>query len=274
MKKLMFSVAISVYKNDNAEHFDTALDSITEKQSVKPDEIVLVVDGPVSDDINAVIKKYEGNYNLKVIRFEKNQGLGIALKNAVENASNDIIARMDSDDIALPDRFEQQLKCFYEDSDLDIVGGDISEFIGAEDNIVSKRRVPLSDKDIKEYMKTRCAMNHVSVMFKKDAVLKVGNYVDWFWNEDYYLWIRMWEAGCFFKNTGTVLVNVRIGADMYKRRGGMKYFKSEKGLQRYMLDKHLIGYRTYMLNIIKRLVLQVLMPNSLRGWVFKRFARK
>ena len=274
MNNIPFSVAISVYKNDNAEHFDVALNSITDKQTVKPDEIVLVVDGPVSDDINAVIKKYDELYNLKVIRFEKNQGLGIALKTAVENSSNELIARMDSDDIAVADRFEQQLKSFEEDENIDIVGGDISEFVGPEDNIVGIRKVPTKDAEIKEYMKTRCPLNHMSVMFKKAAVLEVGNYIDWFWNEDYYLWIRMLENNCRFANTGTVLVNVRTGADMYKRRGGMKYFKSEKELQKYMLDKKLIGYGTYFINVIKRLILQVLMPNAVRGWVFRTFARK
>lgn len=269
-----FSVAISVYKNDNADFFDRALESITDKQTVKPDEIVLVVDGPVNSNIDSVIEKYDQKYNLKVIRFEKNQGLGTALKTAVENASNEIIARMDSDDIAVENRFEQQLGLFASNSDIDIVGGDITEFIGQENNVVGKRVVPVGDSEIKVYMKKRCPFNHMSVMFRKSSVLKVGNYMDWFWNEDYYLWIRMLENNCVFANTGTVLVNVRTGTDMYKRRGGMRYFKSEKALQKYMLDKHLIGYGTYLMNVIKRLILQVLMPNTLRGWVFRTFARE
>lgn len=271
---MKFSVAMSVYKNDNAQHFDRALESITAFQTVKPSEIVLVVDGPVDDKLNGVIKKYEFAYPIfKVIRLDKNGGLGNALKLAVENASYDLIARMDSDDVSLPTRFEQQLAFFESDSSVDIVGGDISEFIGEEDNIVACRKVPISDQKIKDYMRVRCPFNHVSVMYKKSAVLNAGGYLDLFWNEDYFLWIRMQLAGAKFANTGTILVNVRTGADMYARRGGKRYFQSEKYLQKYMLEHKMIGYPTYISNVAKRLIVQRCLPNRLRGWVFRKFAR-
>ena len=270
-----FSVAMSVYKNDSPEHFDMALASITIEQSVKPDEIVLVVDGPVPVGVNSVIDKYEALFPsvFQIVRLEKNGGLGNALKLAVENANHELIARMDSDDIALPTRFEQQLMCFEAEPKLDIVGGDITEFIGEADNIVGKRVVPQNDTDIKTYMQTRCAMNHVTVMYKKSAVLEVGNYIDWFWNEDYYLWIRMLQDGYIFANTGTVLVNVRTGEDMYQRRGGKRYFQSEKGLQDYMLEHKIINRSTYCMNILKRWIVQIVLPNSVRGWIFRTFAR-
>lgn len=270
-----FSVAMSVYKSDNPDFFDRALSSITDEQTIIPNEIVLVVDGPVNDEINAVIDKYEGKYEIfKVIRLEQNGGLGNALKIAVENATHDLIARMDSDDVSVPTRFERQLKYFETNPEIDIVGGDITEFIGEENNIVGKRSVPLSNESIREYMKTRCAMNHVSVMYKKKAVESAGGYQDWFWNEDYYLWIRMWLNGTVFANTGSVLVNVRVGEEMYQRRGGSKYFESEKGLQDYMLKNKMINHSTYIKNVAKRLIIQKLMPNKLRGWVFRTFARK
>ena len=123
-------------------------------------------------------------------------------------------------------------------------------------------------------MKTRCAMNHVSVMYKKASVINAGGYQDWFWNEDYYLWIRMWLNGAKFANTGTVLVNVRVGEEMYQRRGGAKYFNSEKGLQDYMLQHNMINYITYLNNVGKRFVVQKLLSNKIRGWVFRTFARK
>lgn len=270
-----FSVAISVYKNDVPEHFDTALASITTEQTVKPDEIVLIVDGPVPNGVNLVIDKYTELYPdmFQVVRLKKNGGLGNALRLAVEKANNELIARMDSDDIALPNRFEQQLMFFNQNPELDIVGGDITEFIGEPCNIVGKRMVPQNDEDIKVYMKVRCAMNHMTVMYKKSAVLKAGNYIDWFYNEDYYLWIRMQQSGCNFANIGSVLVNVRTGTDMYQRRGGKKYFQSEKRLQDYMLDQKMISRSTYCLNVIKRWVVQIALPNSVRGWVFKTFAR-
>ena len=239
-----------------------------------PDEIVLVVDGPVSEELNKVIVKYEKKYDaFYVIRLEKNGGLGNALKMAVETARYELIARMDSDDVSSPTRFEEQLKYFATHPKTDIVGGDITEFIGAEDNIIGKRVVPQTNDEIREYMKTRCAMNHVSVMYKKSSVQAAGGYQDWFWNEDYYLWIRMWLNNAVFANTGTVLVNVRVGEEMYQRRGGDKYFKSEKGLQDYMLQHKMIGVSTYIKNVGKRLIVQKLLPNKLRGWVFRTFAR-
>ncbi len=269
-----FSVAMSVYKNDNAEFFDVALQSITESQTVMPSEIVLVVDGPVGENIDSVIEKYSGKYEgFKVVRLSENGGLGNALKIAVENCTNELVARMDSDDIAVSDRFEAQLAQM-EETDADICGGFITEFIDEPDNIVSQREVPLADCDIKEYMKKRCPFNHMTVMFKRSKVMEVGNYQHWHYNEDYYLWIRMQEAGCKFANTDKVLVNMRVGEKMYQRRGGWKYFKSEKALQKYMKKHKIIGFGTYFMNVTKRFIIQVLLPNRLRGWVFKKFARK
>lgn len=277
MKHPLFSVAMCVYGGDNPEWFDRALQSITVEQTVKPDEIVVVVDGPVPKGIRDVIDKYTeifgGGGSLNAIYLKENKGLGNALRVAVKNCTHKIIARMDSDDISVADRFEQQLSAMMYDDSIDIIGGDITEFIGKEDNIKAVRKVPVTDMDIRKYMRTRCPLNHVTVMYKKKAVQTAGGYLDWHYDEDYYLWIRMMECGAVFANTGTVLVNVRVGEDMYQRRGGLKYFKSEAKLQKYMLDHKLIPISTYISNWTKRFVLQVLMPNSLRAWVYKRFAR-
>lgn len=269
-----FSVAMSVYRSDDPQFFDRALASITQLQTAMPDEIVLIVDGPVGDGLNRVIRKFEERYPIfQIIRLEKNGGLGNALKLAVECAGNELVARMDSDDVSMPTRFRQQLDYFAAHPQADIVGGDISEFIGGEENVVGTRRVPESNEAIRAYMKKRCALNHVSVMFRREAVLKAGGYLDWFWNEDYYLWIRMWLDGAVFANTGTVLVNVRTGEEMYQRRGGWKYFKSEAGLQSLMLKKGMIRLPRYLLNVGERFVMQVLLPNRLRGTVFRKLAR-
>lgn len=275
MELMPFSVAISVYAKDNPAYFDRALESITEKQTIIPDEIVLVVDGPIPEESNSVIKKYASRYSIfNIIRLEKNGGLGNALKIAVDNAKFELIARMDSDDIAASDRFEQQLNFLSKNPKVDIVGGDISEFIDDEENIVAYRKVPTTDGEIKNYLKKRCPFNHGAVMYKKTSVMNAGGYMDLFWNEDYYLWIRMVENGAVTANTGTILVNVRTGKDMYKRRGGRKYFKSEKFLQKYMLKHKIIGFGTYISNVAKRFIVQVLLPNNIRGWVFKKFARR
>lgn len=271
-----FSVCTSVYKNDKPEFVRVALDSMLVHQSVKPDEIVLVQDGPVPDDLSSLLSEYEGKYSdvMHIIRLEKNWGLGNALRLGVENAKYDIIARMDSDDICMPDRFEKQLAYLEAHPECDIVGGQITEFIDTPDNIVGKREVPCDNEAIYHYMRSRCALNHPTVMFKKKAVLDAGNYQDWFWNEDYYMWIRMMEQGCVFANLPVVLVNMRSGLDQYGRRGGKKYFDSEIGIKKLMLEKGMITRKEYIVNYVQRFIIQLVLPNSVRGWVLRTFARK
>lgn len=271
-----FSVITSVYKNDKAEFIRVALDSMLVDQGKKPDEIVLVQDGPVPKGTTVLLSNYQERYGerLNVIKLNVNKGLGNALKLGVENAKYDIIARMDSDDICLPDRFEKQLAYLEANPECDIVGGQITEFIDTPENIVGKREVPCSNEDIYRYMRSRCALNHPTVMFKKESVLKAGNYQDWFWNEDYYMWVRMMEQGCVFANLPDVLVNMRSGLDQYGRRGGKRYFDSEIGIKRLMLEKGMITRKEFVINYVERFIIQLLLPNSVRGWVFRTFARK
>ena len=273
---LQFSVITSVYKNDKPEYIRVALDSLLVQQTVKPDEIVLVQDGPVSHETSRLLLEYKDNYGekLNVIRLTQNKGLGNALMLGVENAKYDIVARMDSDDICAPDRFEKQLAYLESHPECDIVGGQITEFIDTPDNIVGKREVPCDNEAKYHTMRSRCALNHPTVMFKKKAVLDAGNYQDWFWNEDYYMWVRMMEQGCVFANLPDVLVNMRSGIDQYGRRGGMKYFKSEIGIKKLMLEKGMITRKEYIVNYIQRFIIQLMLPNSVRGWVFRTFARK
>ena len=268
-----FSVSMCVYDGDNPIWFRVATDSIL-NQTAKPDEVVLVVDGLVPETLDAVIREYEATPVFRVVRLEKNAGHGEARRIGLENCANDLVAIMDADDISAPDRFEKQLAVFAGNPELAIVGGNITEFTGDPENIIGRRVVPEKDKDIKQYMKTRCPMNLVTVMFKKTAVEAVGGFVDWFCEEDYYLWLRMAQADMQFANVSDVLVNVRVGEEMYQRRGGLKYFASEARLQKYMLDNRIIDLSTYVINVAKRLIVQVLLPNKLRSWVFQKFARK
>ena len=117
-------------------------------------------------------------------------------------------------------------------------------------------------------------MNQVTVMFKKSRVDSVGGYIDWYCEEDTFLWLRLFLDGAKFANLPDYLVNVRVGKEMYQRRGGKKYFMSEAKLQKYMLDKKVIGLGRFIINVSERLVVQVLLPNKVRSWVFKKFARK
>ncbi len=271
-----FSVLMSVYKNDKPEDFRIALESVTTRQTLKPSEVVVVVDGPVPDEINSILAE-AANANLdlyKIVRFEQNQGLGIALQKGLEAASNEIVMRMDSDDIAVSDRFEKQMAFMVKHPEVAVCGGQIAEFIDSVDNVVGHRTVPCGNDEITRYMKSRCAFNHMTVVLRRSMILGVGNYQPWFWNEDYYLWIRLMIARCAFANLHDTLVNVRVGKEMYQRRGGMKYYKSEKDIQKFMFQNSLISYPRYCVNVMIRFIIQVAMPNWLRGFVFRKLFRK
>ncbi len=273
MKK--YSVLMSLYIKEKPEYLRLAIQSMVD-QTIRPDEIIIVKDGPITEEQQAILDAYKGKYPelFNIVGYEENRGLGLALNYGLEYSRNELVARMDTDDIARPDRCEKQLELFAENPQLDIVGGDIAEFIDDISNTVGYRMLPQKEQEIVTYLKKRCPFNHMTVMYKKSAVQKAGGYQDWFWNEDYYLWIRMYQNNCRFANTGTVLVDVRVGQDMYKRRGGIKYFKSEANLQKYMRKNKIIGFGTYFSNIVKRFIVQILLPNRIRGWFFKKFARK
>lgn len=268
-----YSVCMSVYKNDNPLDFEDAVMSIY-NQTCPPDEIILVIDGPVPDMMLKTIETLsEKTGIMKVIPLSKNMGHAIARQTGLEAARNELCAVMDADDLSVPNRFEKQLKAFEKHPEVSVVGGLINEFIHTTDNVVGTRVVPEKDSDIKEYLKSRCPMNLVTVMLKKSDVLKVGGYQDWYCEEDYYLWIRLALCGYKFYNIQENLVNVRVGEEMYQRRGGKKYFDSEARLQKYMLDHKLISLPKYAYNVLIRWAVQVAMPNWLRGWVFRTFAR-
>ena len=271
-----FSVCMSVYRGDNPRDFIAAVDSIYNRQTIRPSEIILVVDGPVSDEMEKAIGTacdMTGGA-VKTVRFEKNQGHARARQAGLDNASNELCAIMDSDDIAVADRFELQLKMFDDNPELTVAGGQIAEFTGCEENTVGRRIVPCSDSEIKSYLKSRCPMNLVTVMYKKRDVVSVGGFMDWYCEEDYYLWIRLALQGYKFGNLPQNLVNVRVGNDMYQRRGGWRYFRSEAKLQKYMLQHKIISLPRYLYNVAGRFVVQVAMPNRLRGFVFQKLFRK
>lgn len=268
--KTEFSVCMSVYKNDNPTYFSVAVRSIL-TQTVVPSEIILVEDGPVSDELENAVKDLQKSIDiLKVIRLPENVGHAKARQTAMNAASYDMIAVMDSDDISESNRFELQLNAFKSFPEVSVVGGQIKEFVGSPDNIVGERIVPENDADIKKYLKSRCPMNLVTVMYRKKDIETVGGFMDWYCEEDYYLWIRLAQSGFRFYNINENLVNVRVGKEMYQRRGGFRYFKSEARLQWYMFRNGLISFPRYTYNVAGRFAVQVAMPNKLRGFVFQK----
>ena len=263
-----FSVLMSVYQNDKAPDVSDALDSVL-RQTVKPDQIVLVLDGPVPDQLRSTIERYaDENGVLELVPLEENVGLGKALNAGLAYCRNEYVARMDSDDLSLPDRFEKQLSYLEAHPETDVLGGQIAEFDSAMEKELAVRSVPISMEEIAERMKTRNGMNHVTVMYRKSAVLAAGNYQHCPYFEDYYLWCRMIKAGYRFHNLDSVLVNVRTGEGMYQRRGGKAYNEAIKGFQKKILDLGMIGRGRYWINLAVRLSVAN-MPNALRGYLYK-----
>lgn len=212
-----------------------------------------------------------GGIRFKTIYLPVNQGHGNARRTSLEACSNELVALMDADDIAYPDRFEKQINRFSQDESLDIVGGQITEFIGSTSNTVDRRVVPEEDADIRVYAKKRCPMNQMTVMFRKSAYDRAGGYIDWYCEEDYYLWLRMMQEGCRFANVPDDIVHVRVGSEMSARRGGAKYFSSEVSLQKYMLRRGIISVPRFLYNVLIRFGGEIVLPASLRTKAFKFF---
>ena len=194
-----FSATIGCYKNDNPADFEQAFLSIY-NQTVRPDEIIITVDGPIPDQLEAVVTRCEKEFQAVILRIEKNSGQGIAHALAVSHAKYDWIAIMDADDISVSNRFEKQLEIIANNPDISIIGGQIEEFVDNIDNVVGKRICPETDSDIKKYLKKRCPFHHVTIMLKVSGVLKCGNYQTWHFNEDYFLYCRMLLKGSIFYN--------------------------------------------------------------------------
>ncbi len=237
-----FSVLITVYKKDKPSWFKEALISIYENQTIKPSEIVLVKDGPISEEIRDIIKNFLRVYPLKIVELPRNMGLAAALNKGLKQCTYDLVARMDSDDVSLPNRFELQLKALKENPNAVVVGGYIEEF--DEDMKISYgvRKVPLNSKDILKFAKKRSPFNHMTVMIKRSIVLKEGGYPNFIYAQDYALWIKLLMKGYFCINIPYILVKARAGPYMVLKRSGFKYIKNELKLLKYFKD---IGFYTY-----------------------------
>lgn len=270
---MLFSVLLSVYRKESPTYLKESLDSIL-SQTVLPTEIILVEDGPLSDELYGVINLYsEQRACLKRISLSVNQGLGKALNEGLKHCSYDIIARMDTDDIAKPDRFEKQLKIFQEYPEVDVVGAWIDEFEGDISHVVSVRKLPEGHEGILRFAKKRNPVNHPVVMFRKESVLAVGGYQHFPLFEDYYLWVRMLMNGAKFYNMQESLLYFRSSSDMFKRRGGWGYINTEIRFQNFLLKSHFITWGGYLQNMVVRTITRM-MPNSLRSILYKKIVRR
>lgn len=267
-----FSVLLSMYHKENALFLRQSLESIF-TQTLLPTEVVLVEDGPLTNELYVTVKEFEDRFPmLKVVSFPLNQGLGKALNEGLKYCSYDIVARMDTDDIARPDRFKKQFEIFQEHPEMDVVGAWIDEFEKKVSNVLSVRKVPEEHEDILKFAKERNPVNHPVVMFRKSAVLKAGGYKHFPLFEDYNLWIRMLMNGARFYNIQESLLFFRFSQDMFKRRGGWKYAVTEVRLQFLFYQIGFINVFTMIKNISIRFVSRLL-PNGLRSLLYKRIMR-
>ncbi len=231
---MSFSVLMSVYAKEQPAYLSLALESVF-RQSLPPDEVILVEDGKLTEGLYEVIRKQQMLHpELKAVQLEENQQLGRALRIGLGYASHELVARMDADDIAVGERFEVQ--CRYMDSHPEVaaVGGYIQEFddSGTWEKV---KEMPLGEEEIRHYMRYRNPLNHMTVMFRKKAVIQAGNYEHFPFLEDYYLWCRMYAQGAKLANLPDVLVCARTSGSMFQRRGGFAYcrrYLKFRGIQR------------------------------------------
>lgn len=269
---LQFSVLISVYKGDNPKFFSEALESIY-SQTLQASEIVLVEDGSLTNELYAVIEKYRlSKLNLKVVKLETNSGLGEALRVGLNYCCYEIVARMDSDDIAFHDRFEKQVSYLLTHPNTDVLGAHILEFEFKPGDLNKQKRVPITHQEVVRYATLRNPINHPTVIFRKKAVLSVGSYKSMPLFEDYYLWLRMLKAGCIIENLDTTVLYFRV-ANMHKRRHGLSYFKKEIHFFRTLKNENLISVKQYMLMLGTRLPFRIL-PKRVLSVIYNQFLRE
>ncbi len=269
---MKFSVLLSVYRKEQASYLRQSLDSIF-SQTLLPDEVILVKDGPLTDELDWVVEEFVLEYPaLKVVPLTENQGLGKALNEGLKHCSYELVARMDTDDVAKPARFEKQMAVFQIHQEFDVVGAWIDEFEGDVENVISIRKLPERHEKISSFAKKRCPVNHPVVMFKKSAVVAAGGYQHFPLFEDYYLWVRMLMNGSVFYNIPESLLYFRFSPDMFKRRGGWKYAKDEFRFQCKLLGLGFIGCVEFCRNVGIRFVARII-PNGWRSLLYKKVLR-
>jgi len=269
MKTVMekFSVLLSIYKKEKPEFLRASLESVFE-QTRHPDEVVLIEDGPLTPELYDVILSFSERFpSMRIIAFENNRGLGNALRDGVNYCSYELIARMDTDDISKPTRFEKQLEVFRNNPETDVCGAWVDEFEGAPENVVCVRKLPEMHNELFMFGKKRNPVNHPVCMFRKSAVVNAGNYIEIPLFEDYYLWARMMKDGYHFYCIQESLLLFRRSPDMIRRRGGLAYAKVEARFQKVLHELKYISFCRMISNILIRFIIRII-PVTLRSWLY------
>jgi len=275
VKKENYSVLMSVYYKEQPDNLRQAMESMG-AQTIPTNDFVLVCDGPLTPELDEIIEEEQRKFGevLNVVRLSQNGGLGNALNAGLQVCRNELVARMDSDDLSRPDRCEKQLALFEQNSDVCLSSGTINEFAENPKQPTGRREVPITDEEIRTYSRKRNPMNHPCVMFRKSAVEDSGGYKETFHLfEDYDLWVRMLMKGFKAANIPEVLLDMRTPPDIYKRRGGKQYAKDMLAFHQWMLRKGWSSKKDYLIGAVPHAVVCVL-PNKLRKYVYKRLRIK
>mgnify|MGYP000012442436 FL=1 len=269
-----FSVLLSVYKKENPIYLKEALDSVWEKQTLRPTEVVVVEDGPLTKELHEVLEEFSRTCDCLVrCPIEKNVQLGRALAYGVTQCKYELIARMDTDDLAVPERFEKQCDYMQKHPDTIALGGWIEEF-DEKQSYNAIKKMPENMPEIKEYAKYRNPLNHMTVMFRKHAILEAGNYEHYPMLEDYYLWIRLLAKAMELHNLPEVLVDMRIDDATYHRRGGKEYFRRYKKLRKYQYEMQLLNRGEYIKAVILTWGMTSEMVDGIRKILYHKILRR
>ena len=263
-----FSVLMSIYVGNKPEELNEALLSI-ESQTLLPSEVVIVEDGFIGDELKKVIQKYKGSLNIVNIVnivLGRNMGHGYALNKGLSCCSNELVARMDGDDIAHVDRFEIQVQYMMNNKNVSVSSGIIEEFVDNVSNVVGSRRLPTEHRDILKFARFRSPMNHPATIFRKSDVLSVGGYPEMH-PENYPLWCLMLSKGFLFSNINKVLLSMRVGTNFQSRRG-FSFFLSEVGMVKYQYRIGFISFSNMALSLALRLLFRIL-PSTIRSMVYR-----
>lgn len=266
-----FSLLMSVYGGDNPHQLNVALQSVS-LSTTRPADVCIVIDGEIPASIKNVIASYENVLPLNIIQLERNMGLGQALSLALPHCRYEWVARFDSDDICVSNRFEKQIQFIKDNPDVDIFGSWISEFEYTPEKPHAIRKVPTEHADIIIYAKSRNPFNHMTIMYKKSVVLAAGGYQNNYLYEDYALWVRIISMGRKTANIPIPLVFARTGNGMEIRRGGFKYAYSELKAQLGFYELGFLNKHQLLRNLLIRLPIR-LIPGGLRKTFYRRFFR-
>lgn len=270
-----FSVLMPVYINDAAPFVSEALKSLL-AQSLQPSEFVFVKDGPVSAEVDDLILEFNKATPsiVKVVALKTNSGMGVAMNMGLRECSSPYVARMDADDICRPNRFETQFQYLEAHPQVDVLGSYIEEFGEKPGDLGSIRRVPTEQAEIILYARRRNPINHMSAVFKRERAMEAGGYWIRRVYEDYNLWYQMLRTGSQFHNLPDVLMDVRVGTGMVKRRSGIKYFRIEAVffLQMYKDQYFKMSLPRLFLELVIRFILRTF-PAMLIDVMYARILR-